>query len=94
MAYFLMDGLPTPVWSPNQNQVVFITDAWLIFIHPLDSTFRVIAERGPEDKVWTKSGKLFYINPNIIDGYHFLATSDEAQEISKEEAHLVLFEIR
>jgi len=96
MKYYLIKS-PQVVYVNCQNLPVRtgISD-WLISIpQPADEYFQVLASKLPEDRIWYTRP---FLQKELVkpadNSCEILLNSKESQEISKEEATLILFEAK
>jgi len=93
MGYFIREGVPFTILGPGRETPYH--EDWLTLVIPGITVFKVLAAKDQEDNLWKKLG---YWSPPYIsinendDSYLSLLNPKDSQEISKEEACLILFE--
>jgi len=109
MAYFILNKPELSWFDPttlyNERLDELIATKWLVYVYPGSNIVKIIARWNQQSKVaqtkaWHKSNSGYkmknsgYKMKEIYDTYDFFLTNSKAEEISKEEATLILFEAK
>jgi len=91
MAYFLLEMPVSWVWQPLQDTLQ-VEEDWLVSAQPGSCLVGIIAVQAHEDRVWKEPS--YYkslLVPHNAGPHKMFTNTNKAQELSEDEACLILF---